>query len=91
MLAPSSGVSAAPLPSERRKIYTAEVSNDDPSRAADLERSLAERDPELLAAADEVDVTLLRWSLSLSPLERLRACTKATRALERLRYASTQR
>jgi hypothetical protein len=42
---------------------------------------LAERDPELLAAADEVDQTLIDWSLSLSPRARLRACSRATRAL----------
>jgi hypothetical protein len=51
----------------------------------ELERVLALTDPELLEAANEVDVTLLRWSLGLTPLERLRACTRTVDTLERLR------
>jgi len=42
-------------------------------------------DPLILEAAKEVDQTLLDWYLSLSPRERLRACTKATEALARFR------
>jgi hypothetical protein len=40
-------------------------------------------DPLVLAAAREVDRSLLEWFLSLTPRERLRACTRATRALGR--------
>jgi hypothetical protein len=50
-------------------------------RLKEIEAMLAERNPELLAAADEVDPTLIDWSLSLSPWDRLRACSRATRAL----------
>jgi len=54
----------------------------------ELARRLQARDPDLIAAVDEVDWTLLRWSLGLSPLERLRACSQATRTLGRLRDAA---
>ncbi|MCH9685105.1 MAG: hypothetical protein K0V04_26950 [Deltaproteobacteria bacterium] len=57
----------------------------------DLERVLAFVDPELLQAADEVDVSLLRWSLGLTPLERLRACTTTASALDWLRRGSIAR
>lgn len=50
-----------------------------------LERVIAEHDPDLVEAAREVDLSLLSHSLSLSPLERLRACTSTTRTLEALR------
>lgn len=62
-----------------------------PERYAELERVVAERDPELVAAVAEVDWTLLRWSLSLSPLERLRAASRAASALTRLRHVPAQR
>lgn len=58
------------------------------STADEVEQAVALRDPELVEAAREVDQTLLRWSLGLTPLERLRACTQATSTLERLRHAS---
>lgn len=61
------------------------------SIADDVERAVALRDPDLIAAAREIDRTLLRWSLELTPLERLRACTQATSTLERLRHASRDR
>lgn len=35
-------------------------------------------DPLVLAAAREVDHSLIEWFLSLTPRERLRACTSAT-------------
>lgn len=54
-------------------------------KAGELEQRLASIDPELVAAADEVDLSLLRWSLSLTPLERLRVCTRTADSLERLR------
>lgn len=52
---------------------------------SELEQVLARTDPDLLEAANEVDVSLLRWSLGLTPLERLRACTRTAGTLERLR------
>lgn len=42
-------------------------------------------DPLLVEAADDVDLELLRWFQSLSPLERLRACSRATSTLGRFR------
>ena len=63
-----------------------------PAPSADeVERAVALRDPDLVDAAREVDQTLLRWSLGLTPLERLRACTQATSTLERLCHASRDR
>lgn len=59
--------------------------------ADEVEQAVALRDPDLVEAAREVDQTLLRWSLGLTPLERLRACTQATSTLERLRHASRDR
>lgn len=53
-----------------------------------IEAELAKRSPELVAAADEVDQTLIDWALSLSPRERLDACTRATRALTGWRRVS---
>lgn len=61
------------------------------SIADEVERAVAAVDPELVEAAREVDRTLIRWSLGLTPLERLRACTRATSTLERLRHASRDR
>jgi hypothetical protein len=43
---------------------------------------------DLLAAATEVDRSLLRWSRSLGIRERLRAATRARRALAGFRVAS---
>ena len=57
------------------------------SRRAEIERELARRDPAVLAAADEVDQTLLDWFLGLSPMERLRACSRASAALSGWRRA----
>ncbi len=50
---------------------------------------LARVDPELLVAAEEVDVISLDAALALSPLERLRACTRAARGLASFRRVST--
>ena len=41
----------------------------------------------LLEASREVDRTLIRWALSLSPLDRLRAATASAVSLEALRDA----
>ena len=52
-------------------------------------RSAAERvkrlDPLLVEAVDDVDLGLLRWSLSLSPEERLQACSRAAFTLSSIR------
>ncbi len=45
-------------------------------------------DPLIVEAAREVDHGLLRWMRSLSPRARLRAATKATAALSRIRGGS---
>lgn len=57
--------------------------------ALELEGAL--QDPELVEASREVDRTLLRWSLELSPLERLRACTRTTTTLSFLRRGAVTR
>jgi hypothetical protein len=61
---------------------------DDLSRARGacaLETRVAALDPDLVEASYEVDLGLLRWSLAMTPVERLRACTRSARALARLR------
>lgn len=40
---------------------------------------------------EEVDVTLIRWMLSLSPLERLRTAQRYARSAQRLRNAPKRR
>ena len=57
---------------------------------AALEARLAEVDPEVLQASYEVDRGLIRWSLAMSPLERLRAATRSARVLARLRRAADE-
>ncbi|HHH28630.1 MAG TPA: hypothetical protein ENK57_09835 [Polyangiaceae bacterium] len=57
----------------------------------ELTRRIKARDPDLVAAVDEVDWTLLRGSLDLSPLERLRASTQTANTLGRLRDAALTR
>jgi hypothetical protein len=47
-------------------------------------------DPLILGAAREVDVTLLDWALSLSPRERLRACSRASALVGRFANASSR-
>jgi hypothetical protein len=47
-------------------------------------------DPLLTQAADEVDRSLLAWALSLTPRERLRACSNTTRALARFQRVAPQ-
>ncbi len=66
------------------------VSRTDP-RLEQLERYFAEHDPDILAAVAEVDQPLLHWSCSLSPIERLRAGTRAAATLARLRHAAANR
>lgn len=56
----------------------------------ELTRRIKARDPDLVAAVDEVDWTLLRWSPGLSPLERLRASTQTANTLARLRNAPSR-
>jgi hypothetical protein len=55
-----------------------------PSRTEPIDALLLE------AAAREVDGTLLDWALSLSPRERLRACSNAARALGKFRHVSSR-
>lgn len=55
-----------------------------PGSTEDLAARL-QLDPELIAASREVDRSLLRWALALSPRERLRMCSRAASLLLRLR------
>jgi|GEM_PF-6126107 len=50
-----------------------------------LRARIAAIDPFLVAAAEEVDRTLLEWARNLSPLERLSAASRASEALHRFR------
>jgi len=56
----------------------------------DTARTQVDLDPLIVQAAREVDLTLLEWALSLSPRERLRACTNASAALRRFTDASSR-
>ena len=48
------------------------------------------KDPKVRAAMRDVDQSLLDWTLSLTPLERLRCATNAARALNRFKNAKTE-
>jgi hypothetical protein len=50
---------------------------------------LASLDPLIVEAAREVDGTLLDWMLGLSPRDRLRACSNASRALGRFSHVTS--
>jgi hypothetical protein len=56
-----------------------------------IEQAIAREDSELVEAAREVDLSLLRWSLGLTPLERLRSCTRMASTLDRLRRGTIAR
>ncbi len=47
-------------------------------------------DPEIRAAVQDVDQSLLDWTLSLTPLERLRSVSNATRTLKRFKRDETE-
>jgi hypothetical protein len=57
--------------------------------AADIngEADTATESTQQTSADDEVDVTLIRWMLSLSPIERLRTAQRYARSAQRLRNA----
>lgn len=57
--------------------------SDRPTSPATDFQALAALDPLIVEAVKEVDVTLLDWALSLTPRERLRAATRAERALRK--------
>ena len=59
----------------------------DYQRVRDLVEST---DPELIGAADEVDISLLRWALSLSPRERLQASSSALSVLSGFRRGAPE-
>jgi hypothetical protein len=61
-----------------------------PDRTEEVWRLVAERDPLLIAAAEDVDRTLIAWYLSLSPVERLDACSRAAAALFGLRHVQAE-
>lgn len=46
-------------------------------------------DPEVVAAIEEVDLALLKWALSLSPWERLRAASGTLAFLSGFRRVAT--
>jgi hypothetical protein len=55
------------------------------------QEALLERDPELARLYREVDRSLIRWSLTLSPLERVKALSLRTRALKRFKRVPPDR
>lgn len=65
------------------------TSRGQPVTVPNTSSSGVELDPLVVQAAREVDLTLLDWSLRLSPRERLRACTNASVALGRFKRGSS--
>ena len=59
------------------------------TRIDEIKEWLARVDPDVLAAAEEVDRELLRWMLSLSPLQRIEAASRAARGLAGFTHASS--
>lgn len=59
------------------------------ARIDEIKKWLARVDPDVLAAAAEVDRGLLRWMLSLSPLQRIEAASRAARGLAGFTHASS--
>jgi hypothetical protein len=47
-------------------------------------------DPEIRAIVQDIDQSLLDWTLSITPLERLRSASNAVRTLKRFKYAKTK-
>lgn len=47
-------------------------------------------DPKIRAAVQDIDQSLLDWSLSLTPLERLRCASNAMRTLNRFKHDKTE-
>jgi hypothetical protein len=47
-------------------------------------------DPEIRATVQDIDQSLLDWTLSLAPLKRLRSASNAVRTLKRFKYAKTK-
>jgi hypothetical protein len=67
---------------------------DSPVKEATLAQAIeqvARLDPQLVAAADDVDLGLLRWSLQQTPADRLRSCSRAAMTLADLRRAPSSR
>jgi hypothetical protein len=62
----------------------------DRERLQQIEDDLAARDRQVLVAASEVDQTLIDWTLSLGPFERLRACSRAAKGLAGWRRVTPQ-
>jgi hypothetical protein len=70
-------------------LLSMDGASEDRSNGASEPSWMRSIDPLILAAAREVDVALIDWALSLSPTERLRACTRATAALGRFADAAS--
>ncbi len=47
-------------------------------------------DPEIRAAMRDIDQSLLDWTLSLTPLERLRCASNAARALKKFKHVKAE-
>lgn len=51
---------------------------------------VAEIDPALVRAVDDVDLSVMQWALSLAPWERLQAASGTLRFLSAFRRVSTE-
>jgi len=47
-------------------------------------------DPEIRAIVQDIDQSLLDWTLSLTPLERLRSASNILRTLKRFKHVKTK-
>jgi len=59
-------------------------------KAQDQRWEVIVADPEVRAAVQDVDQSLLDWTLSLTPLDRLRSASNAARALKRFKRDETE-
>jgi len=66
---------------------TAQASDTSPPEATTIEALIEALDPEVRAAIDDVDRTLIALSLQQSPWDRLRSASRMAQTLARIRDA----
>ena len=75
------------MPRVVRWRMAARAAGASPSEAPTIEAHIGALDPEIRAAIDDVDRTLIALSLQQSPWSRLRSATRMAQTLGRLRRA----
>jgi hypothetical protein len=75
------------MPRVVRWLMAARTSSAPPAEAPTIEALIEALEPEVRAAVDDVDRTLIALSLQQSPWSRLRSATRMAQTLGRLRRA----